>query len=135
MSKICWLIEDLKVSESPKWLKERIESIGIRSINNVVDITNFVEVIAADQDDPDSTPDNGNGVTPEEDDEAAVTISFLESFAGSIQTSGSLFTNSNHSDIENMNLFPVPTTDQLTVVLNALEEDVINARVISQEKL
>ncbi len=36
------VIENIQVAESPKWLKERIESIGIRSINNVVDITNFV---------------------------------------------------------------------------------------------
>ena len=36
------VIEDIKVSQSPKWLKDRIEAIGIRSINNVVDITNFV---------------------------------------------------------------------------------------------
>lgn len=35
-------ISNVKVEESPKWLKEHLESIGIRSINNVVDITNFV---------------------------------------------------------------------------------------------
>jgi uncharacterized repeat protein (TIGR01451 family) len=37
------------------------------------DITNFVEVIAVDQNDADSTPGNGTG-TPVEDDEAAITI-------------------------------------------------------------
>ncbi len=36
------LISDVKTGESPKWLKDRLQSIGIRSINNVVDITNFV---------------------------------------------------------------------------------------------
>jgi phenylalanyl-tRNA synthetase beta chain len=30
------------VGPSPKWLKERLELIGCRSINNVVDITNYV---------------------------------------------------------------------------------------------
>ncbi len=35
-------ISNIKVEESPKWLKEHLEAIGIRSINNIVDITNFV---------------------------------------------------------------------------------------------
>ncbi|MBR1626391.1 MAG: phenylalanine--tRNA ligase subunit beta [Bacteroidales bacterium] len=36
------IISDVKVGESPKWLKEHLSAIGIRSINNIVDITNFV---------------------------------------------------------------------------------------------
>lgn len=36
------LIKGVKVGPSPSWLKERLESIGQRSINNVVDVTNFV---------------------------------------------------------------------------------------------
>lgn len=32
----------VKVAESPKWLKERLTAIGLRPINNVVDITNFI---------------------------------------------------------------------------------------------
>ena len=35
------VIRNVKIGPSPKWLKERIESIGLRPINNVVDITNF----------------------------------------------------------------------------------------------
>lgn len=35
-------LENVKVSSSPEWLKRKIESIGLSSINNVVDITNFV---------------------------------------------------------------------------------------------
>ena len=35
-------ISGVKVKESPKWLKERLAAIGIRSINNVVDATNYV---------------------------------------------------------------------------------------------
>jgi len=30
------------VKESPKWLKERIEAVGLRSINNIVDVSNFI---------------------------------------------------------------------------------------------
>lgn len=35
-------MEDIKVSSSPEWLKERLENIGQRSINNIVDATNYV---------------------------------------------------------------------------------------------
>ena len=36
------LIEGLEVKESPDWLKQRLNSIGIKSTNNVVDVTNFI---------------------------------------------------------------------------------------------
>ena len=36
------LITGLKIGESPAWLKSRLHSLGLKSINNVVDITNFV---------------------------------------------------------------------------------------------
>lgn len=36
------LLTDVVVKESPDWLKERLESIGQRSINNIVDATNYV---------------------------------------------------------------------------------------------
>lgn len=36
------LIKDIKVKESPEWLKKRLTSVGIRPINNIVDVTNFV---------------------------------------------------------------------------------------------
>ncbi len=35
-------IKGVTVGDSPDWLKNRLLSIGIRSINNIVDITNFV---------------------------------------------------------------------------------------------
>ncbi|MGL4393000.1 MAG: phenylalanine--tRNA ligase subunit beta, partial [Fusobacteriaceae bacterium] len=35
-------IKNVKISESPVWLKKRIESMGLKSINNIVDISNFV---------------------------------------------------------------------------------------------
>ncbi len=36
-------IEGISVEESPLWLKEILESIGQKSINNIVDITNYVQ--------------------------------------------------------------------------------------------
>ena len=36
------LISGVKVGPSPAWLAERLESIGLRPVNNIVDITNFV---------------------------------------------------------------------------------------------
>ena len=37
-----WSIKGVKIEPSPDWLVQKIESIGLRPINNVVDITNFV---------------------------------------------------------------------------------------------
>ncbi|MCP5492569.1 MAG: phenylalanine--tRNA ligase subunit beta [Chlamydiales bacterium] len=36
------VIENVKVKPSPEWIVKRLEAIGMRSINNIVDITNLV---------------------------------------------------------------------------------------------
>ncbi|QDU71634.1 phenylalanine--tRNA ligase subunit beta [Mucisphaera calidilacus] len=36
------VIRGVKVGPSPQWLRERLEAIGLRSVNNIVDITNYV---------------------------------------------------------------------------------------------
>jgi phenylalanyl-tRNA synthetase beta chain len=36
------LITDVTIAPSPDWLVERLNAVGVRAINNVVDITNFV---------------------------------------------------------------------------------------------
>ncbi|HLV02762.1 MAG TPA: phenylalanine--tRNA ligase subunit beta, partial [Acidobacteriota bacterium] len=38
-ARVMW---DVEIGESPDWLKTRLESIGQRAINNIVDITNYV---------------------------------------------------------------------------------------------
>ncbi len=35
-------IENLTVGPSPEWLRAKLEAVGLRAINNVVDVTNFV---------------------------------------------------------------------------------------------
>ena len=36
------IIKDVKVKPSPRWMRLRLEAVGLRAINNIVDITNFV---------------------------------------------------------------------------------------------
>ena len=36
------IVKNVKVSESPNWLKEKLNSIGQKSINNVVDVANYI---------------------------------------------------------------------------------------------
>lgn len=35
-------LKNVKVAESPKWLQKRLKAIGLNPINNVVDVTNYV---------------------------------------------------------------------------------------------
>jgi phenylalanyl-tRNA synthetase beta chain len=42
--RFCARILDVRVGPSPTWLRDRLEQVGIRSINNVVDLTNYVMV-------------------------------------------------------------------------------------------
>ena len=36
------IIRNIKVASSPEWLKKRLGSLGCRSVNNIVDITNYI---------------------------------------------------------------------------------------------
>ena len=38
----CVSVSDCEVKESPEWLKNKLNTIGLRPINNIVDITNYV---------------------------------------------------------------------------------------------
>jgi len=39
---IAKVVTDVQIKESPQWLKDKLEKIGLRPINNIVDITNFI---------------------------------------------------------------------------------------------
>ena len=36
------VVEGIKVGQSPEWIKQRLEICGLQSINNIVDIVNYV---------------------------------------------------------------------------------------------
>ncbi len=36
------IIKDVRIEQSPKWMRDRLRHVGIRAINNIVDITNYV---------------------------------------------------------------------------------------------
>lgn len=41
-SRITCVILNVNIGQSPTWLKTRLEQVGIRSLNNVIDVTNYV---------------------------------------------------------------------------------------------
>ncbi len=42
--RFCARLLDVRVGPSPAWLRDRLELVGVRSINNVVDLTNYVMI-------------------------------------------------------------------------------------------
>ena len=39
---IARVVKNIKIGQSPDWMKRRLKACGVRSINNIVDITNYV---------------------------------------------------------------------------------------------
>ena len=71
-------------------------------------VTFFAEVTASDQDDPDSTPGNGDGMNANEDDEGAVTLESDDGFAG----------NTPHTSLTTASVYPTLVAEGQSITLN-----------------
>jgi len=40
--RFCARVMDVRIGPSPAWIRDRLEAVGVRAINNVVDLTNYV---------------------------------------------------------------------------------------------
>ncbi len=91
------------------------------TLNPGTDITAFAEVMAANETDIDSTPNNGNGSSAVEDDEAAVTLS-----NGGGGGKGDLQADivGESSLLTVYRLYPVPTTDVVNILFTSKAETV-----------
>jgi len=103
-----------------RWEVPQIESGATATLELVLftlvdgqPLVNFVEVSASDQDDPDSTPDNGDGMTPAEDDEAVATITPANA------NNNNQLVVAGATGVTIGKLYPVPTRNQLFMSLES----------------
>ncbi len=86
------------------------------------EVTYFTQIAIANENDIDSTPGNDTDEVADEDDEASITVTEIESFTGG---SGNASTNSdtNNSDITSdlsfSTLYPNPAIDQVTLIVES----------------
>lgn len=91
-----------------------------------IDITNFVQITNANQNDIDSTPNNDVDNVPDEDDEAAVTISPAPLEELVIDD----LSKAPDGSLEFSKVFPVPAKDRVNVRLNSEEDAATQVQVI-----
>jgi phenylalanyl-tRNA synthetase beta chain len=80
------LIRDVKIGASPKWLKDCLEAVGLRSINNLVDISNYVMLELGQPMhfyDYDTISDQIINIRPAKKDEKVITLDDKERILGS----------------------------------------------------
>jgi len=124
--------DDASTGEYNDWFEEwEIPSIAAgESATLIIDfyavtddeVTYFTQIAIANENDPDSTPGNDTDEIADEDDEASITVTEIESFVGG---GGNASTNSANSsnDITSGftlgNLYPNPASDQITLIVSS----------------
>ena len=98
-------------------------NLRLFSLINDADVTNFVQVIAASQDDIDSTPDNNATTSPNEDDEAVVLV--MVNFKSDDPDSPAVSKLSSFS-----NVYPQPAANQVTFELQLENELKTNVQIL-----
>lgn len=93
-------------------------TLTLFTLNPGADVVAYAEITAANENDIDSTPDNGNGVSAVEDDEA---VSILSSGGGAKNDLGSQIIGES-TLLTVQSLFPVPTRDFVNIVFNSKSE-------------
>ena len=107
-----WTIDDLASGETAVLTLVLFNKLE----DSTIDL--FVEVRTSFQPDPDSTPGNDVGQTPDEDDEALATIQTLNIISVPSNSVGSI---TNGTFNGNVNLYPNPVNSALTVEFNVEE--------------
>jgi len=115
-----WTIPTLGAGESAE-----LELVLFTLVENQT-IVQFVEVIAVNESDDDSTPGNGNGVSPQEDDEAAFTISFDNSLVATASTrSGGQML------VDQQTLYPNPAIEVVNLEFNTDTEAAMSIQIFN----
>ncbi|MFK7932121.1 MAG: T9SS type A sorting domain-containing protein, partial [Saprospiraceae bacterium] len=118
-----WYVETLAAGESAYL------DLTIFPLVTDVTVTQFAEVRSVFQQDPDSTPGNGDGQTANEDDEAVVVINST----GNIQPLGGINRLSFQEGNMTVNtLYPNPTYDQVMLNLVSMKDADAQISVVSQ---
>ncbi len=97
-----------------------------------VEITSYAQVIEMDNTDMDSNVGNGECCTPNEDDEAVVTIGSTMNFAnnGTIQNRSE---RTQFKDLLVHNVYPNPAVDQVNVTITTLQEEVYSYKIYDSQ--
>ncbi len=115
-----WSIPSLAAGETAE-----LELVLFTLVDNQ-SIVQFVEVLSVNESDDDSTPGNGNGVSPQEDDEAAFTVDPISSFASSAASRSQV-----PMTIADQELYPNPAVETINLAFDADVEAALSIRVFN----
>ncbi len=117
-----------------QWKIDQIEyntsvtmELNLFSLTGTGSITSYAQLIAMNETDIDSTPNNGTCCTPTEDDETAVTISASQNLA--TRPSNTTIQLGNNKSLEVLNVYPIPSHSFVNIVLNSTNVDQVNLSI------